>query len=171
MLYLWVIILIVLNTVFLAMVPFVLPGNWLMVITASLFAWLFRDQQVFSVYTIIAIALLALAGELIEFLAGVGGARKSGASRRGSICAITGAIAGAILGTFLLPVPLLGTLLGSCIGAGLSVYSFELFAGRKSRQSFHAGAGASLGQFLGSASKSLIGIIIWFTIAIAAFWP
>lgn len=31
--------------------------------------------------------------------------------------------------------------------------------------------GAGLGEFFGIASKLILGIIIWFTVAIAAFWP
>jgi hypothetical protein len=56
MLYVWSTILILLNAVWLAMVVFGLPGNWLIVITTYLFAWWRWEDKVFSIYTLIAIA-------------------------------------------------------------------------------------------------------------------
>ena len=171
MLYFWAILLILLNAVWLALVPFALPGNWLIVITTSLFAWWHAEDGVFSIYTLIAIAILALLGELFEFFGGMGGAKKAGARFRGSLGALIGAITGAVLGTFLIPVPLLGTLLGSCIGAGLGTWIFELSAGRQIQGSFRLGFGAGLGQFLGTTTKFAIGVLIWLIVALAAFWP
>ncbi len=171
MLYIWSIVLILLNAVWLALVPFALPGNWLIVITTSLFAWWRAEDGVFSAYTLLAIAILALIGELFEFFSGMGGAKKAGAGWRGSIGALVGAITGAVLATFLIPAPFLGTLLGACVGAGLGAWAFESFAGRPVRASLTSGFGAGLGQFLGSTAKIMIGILIWFIVAIAAFWP
>src|SRR5512137_1264001 len=104
MLYAWLIILILLNALCLVLVVFGIPGTWLMVAVTCLFAWWQRDAGVFSDGTLIAIAVLALMGELIEFLAGMLGARRSGASWRGSIAAIFGAMLGAIVGTFAIPI-------------------------------------------------------------------
>jgi len=171
MLYFWAILLILLNAVWLALVPFALPGNWLIVITTSLFAWWWWEDGIFSVYTLIAIAILALLGELFEFFGGMGGARKAGTGFRGSLGAIIGAVSGAILGTFLIPVPIFGTLLGSCVGAGLGAWALELSRGRPIQGSFRFGFGAGLGQFLGTTSKFAIGALIWLIVAIAAFWP
>ncbi len=171
MLYVWLIALLLLNAVWLAMVPFALPGNWLIVITTALFAWWRADDAVFSIYTLIAIAVLALLGELIEFFGGMGGARKAGARLRGSLGAIIGAITGAVLGTFIIPIPFLGTLLGSCIGAGLGAWALESLGGRQMHESVHTGLGAGLGQLLGTTTKLAIGFIIWLTVAVAAFWP
>ena len=78
MLYLWLIILLLLNGVWLSLVLFGLPGNWLVVLMTSLFAYWRWDEGLFSGWTLIAVAVLALAGELIEFLAGLVGARKPG---------------------------------------------------------------------------------------------
>lgn len=171
MLYFWIISLILLNSLWLALVPFALPGNWLIVITTSLFAWWRAEDGVFSLYTLVAITFMALAAELVEFLAGMGGARKAGAGFSGSLGAIIGALTGAVLGTFLIPIPLFGTLLGACIGATLGASGFELLGGRTIRESFHLGFGAGLGQFLGTTIKIAIGILIWLIVAIAAFWP
>jgi len=170
MLYLWSTILILLNAVWLVLVVFGLPGNWLIVISTCLFAWWRWDDDVFSIYTLIAIAALAVLGELVEFFAGMVGAKRAGASWRGSLAALAGAIAGAIFGTFLISIPFLGTLLGACIGAGLGAWALEFSRGKKLEESARYGVGAGLGEFLGITSKFALGIVIWLVVAVAAFW-
>ncbi|TSA54532.1 MAG: DUF456 domain-containing protein [Planctomycetaceae bacterium] len=171
MLYLWLILLILLNIIWLMLVLFGLPGNWLIVISTCLFAWWRWEDGIFSFYTLIAITVLAGLGELFELLGGMRGAKRAGASRRGSIAALAGAIAGAILGTFMIPVLFLGTVLGACIGAGLGAWAIEVSRGRKMEESVRSGVGAGLGELLGITAKVTAGIIIWLTVAIAAFWP
>lgn len=163
--------LILLNAVWLASVPFALPGNWLIVITTAMFAWWRADDEIFSIYTLIIIAVLAAAGEIIELFSGAGGAKRAGAHLPGSLGAIIGALTGAVLGTFLIPIPLLGTLLGSCVGAAIGACVFESISGRKPQDFFRLGFGAGFGQFLGATTKIIIGSLIWFIVAVAAFWP
>jgi uncharacterized protein YqgC (DUF456 family) len=171
MLYVLLIMLILLNAVWLVLVVFGLPGNWLIVISTCLFAWWRWNNSVFSIYTLIAIVVLALLGELVELSAGMIGAKKSGASWPGSIAALFGAVIGAVFGTFLIPIVFFGTVLGACIGAGLGVWGLEISRGKKMEQSVRCAVGAGLGEFFGITSKLVLGIIIWFTVAIAAFWP
>ncbi len=171
MFYLWLILLILLNAVWLMLVLFGLPGNWLIVTSTCLFAWWRWEDGVFSIYTLIAIVVLAVLGELFEFFGGMHGAKRAGASRRGSIAALAGAIAGAILGTFMIPVLFLGTVLGACIGAGLGAWALEISRGRRMEESVRCAVGAGLGELLGITAKVTAGIIIWLTVAIAAFWP
>jgi uncharacterized protein len=171
MLYAWLAILILVNALWLLLLLFGLPGNWLMVLSTCLLAWWKWDERVFSGWTLIAIAAVALLGELIEFLAGMLGARGSGASWRASIAAVFGAILGAVFGTFTIPVPLLGTVIGASIGAGLAVWGVEASRGEPSGHSFRRGIGAGVGQFVGTAGKIMLGLVIWLVIAVAAFWP
>lgn len=171
MVYVLLIMLILLNAFWLVLVVFGLPGNWLIVVSTCLFAWWRWGDRVFSIYTLIAIVILAVLGELFEFLGGMHGAKSAGASWRGSIAALAGAITGAILGTFLIPILFLGTLLGACIGAGLGAWAMEFSRGKKMKESVRYAVGAGLGEFLGITSKFALGIIIWFTVAVAAFWP
>ena len=110
-------------------------------------------------------------GELIEFFAGVGCARRAGAGWRGAVGALLGTLTGAILGTFLIPVPFFGTLLGACIGAGIGAWGLELFGGCPHRQSVRFAAGAGLGVLLGTTAKFFIGILIYLVVAVSAFWP
>jgi len=170
MLYLLIILLILFNAVWLLLVLFGLPGNWLIVISTCLFAWWRWEDGVFSIYTLIAIVGLAVLGELFEFLGGVHGAKRAGASWQGSLAAIAGAVAGAVAGTFLIPMPLFGTVLGACIGAGLATWSVELSRGRKMDESVCCGVSAGLGELFGITMKVIVGIIIWLIVAVASFW-
>ncbi|MBW8003252.1 MAG: DUF456 domain-containing protein [Planctomycetes bacterium] len=171
MIYLFATALILLNTCWLALVIFSLPGNWFMLISTFTLAWWQKDSNIFSIYTLIVITLLACLGEIIEFIAAATGAKKAGASWLGSLCAIIGAVTGAIIGTFIIPVPVLGTLLGACSGAGLGVLGIELLRGKELKETVRYGIGAGIGEFIGITSKFALGILIWLIIAVAAFWP
>ena len=171
MLYVWLVILIFLNACWLGLVFFALPGNWLIVISTTLFAWWRWDDAVFSIYTLIAIAVLAVLGELVEFFAGAGGAKKAGAGWRGALGALAGAVTGAVVGTFAIPIPFLGTLIGACLGAGFGAWFLELIGGKKMDDSVRSGVGAGVGVLLGTTTKFAIGVIIWLIVAVAAFWP
>lgn len=169
--YLFSILLVLVNVIWLVLVVFGLPGNWLIVISTCLFAlWRWGDG-VFSIYTLIAIVALAVTGELFEFLGGMRGARRTGASWAGSVAALVGGVTGAIIGTIFIPILLLGTLLGACMGAGLGAWAMEFSRGKKLEESARYGVGAGLGEFLGISSKFAIGIVIWLIVAIAVFWP
>ena len=169
MIYVWLTTLVIFNGLSLLLVLFSLPGNWLIVSATGLFAWWKWQEGIFSIYTLIAITVLAVIGEIIEFFAGAGGAKKAGASWIASLSAIAGAIIGAALGTVFIPVPILGTLLGACIGAGSATLAAETLGGKKIDHSLKSGLGAGLGVFLGTTSKFVIGIVIWLTVTIAAF--
>lgn len=166
----YIIGLLLMNGCWLAGVLFLLPGNWLMVITTALFAWWRWDEGVFGVGVLIAIAVLALAGEIFDSLAGAGGAKKAGASWLGALSAVVGAIAGALLGTFIVPIPVFGTLLGACVGAGLAVWAAERMIGKSPDKSIKSGVGAGKGVLLGIIVKFAIGCVIWLTVAVAAVW-
>lgn len=170
MLYVYAILMCLVNAVWLATVFFYLPGNWLIVLTTGALAWWQRDAQMISFWTVASMALLALVGEVIEFLAGLGGAKKAGAGWLASAAAILGALVGAVVGTFLIPVPFVGTLLGACIGAGLVTWGLERAAGKQQNDSMRSGLGAGVGVFFGTAAKIAIGAIIWLIAALAAFF-
>jgi uncharacterized protein YqgC (DUF456 family) len=171
MVYLWIILLILVNALCLMLVLFALPGNWLMLVFTCLFAWWRWDDGLFSIYTLIAIGILATLGEIIEFFGGMGGARKAGARWFGAFGALLGAIIGAIVCTFLIPVIMLGTVIGACVGAGTGALVFEMAAGRRMEESARSGLGASLGELVGITIKISLGFVIWVIIVVAAFWP
>ena len=145
MLWFWLVLLILLNTLWLALVLLGLPGNWLMILSVLLFAWWQADAQIFRTFTLVLLCVLGVAGELIEFAAGTIGSRKAGGKTAGSIGAILGGITGALVGTLLLPIPVIGSLAGACGGAFLGACLGELSQGRKMEASIKSGVGAGAG--------------------------
>ena len=167
MIYFWLILLIIVNAFWLMLGFFALPGNWLMIITTILFAlW---QKNIFSVYTIITAIVLAIIGEILEFIAGAAGAKAAGGGKKAMAAAVLGAIVGAIVGTVLIPVPIFGTLLGSAIGAGLAALFVEKKGGKELTQSLKTAAGAGIGRIFAVGAKIFIGVVIWLLFTIAAF--
>jgi uncharacterized protein YqgC (DUF456 family) len=167
MIYFWSILLIIVNAFWFGLVFLSLPGSWLMIVTTILFAlW---QKNVFSVYTIIAAVILAVIGEVLEFVAGAGGAKAAGGSKKAIAAAVLGAVVGAIAGTVIIPIPIFGTLLGAAIGAGLAALFVERQGGKELKQSLKTAAGAGFGQILGTSAKIITGIAIWLLFTIAAF--
>ena len=169
MTYLWAALLVLTNTLWLALDLLGLPGNWLMVVCTILVAWL--RPGMFGAWTLVAVCVVAAAGEALELLSGAVGARKGGAGRRGAAGALLGGFLGAIAGTFWIHVPLLGSLAGACAGACLGAWGLELSGGGGFGASFRAGVGAGAGRAIGTVIKLAVGILLWLVIAIAALVP
>lgn len=97
-----------------------LPGNLLIFLIAA--AYGYYDQFLhFDFYFLLALFGMYALGEVIEFLAGVFGARREKAARPTMVAAVVGSIAGGILGTAILP------LIGSFGGAMFGGYAFSYF--------------------------------------------
>ncbi len=169
MTYVWAALLVLTNTLWLALDLLGLPGNWLMVAGTLLVAWLQPDM--FSVWTLVAVCGVAAVGEALELFSGAYGARRGGAGRPGSAGALLGGFIGAFLGTFLIPIPLLGSVIGACAGACLGALALEWGGGRDFGGSLRAGVGAGAGRALGTLVKLAAGVVIWLVIAVAAFVP
>jgi uncharacterized protein YqgC (DUF456 family) len=170
MLVLYAITVCVLDTLWLAMTLLGLPGNWLIVGTAA-GAWWLTDKALLGTGTLIALTGMALIGEVLEFMLGAAGAKKSGGSRRGALGAILGAIIGGVAGTFVVPIPIVGSIAGACGGAFIGAMALELHKGRSATHAAKIGQGAAIGRLLGTVTKLSIGTLMWLTTAIAAFWP
>ena len=173
MVYVYAIILTVLNTVWLALNLVGLPGNWLMLIGMAGLAWYTwgTPDQMFGPVTLIAGLVFALVGEVLEFMAGAAGATRAGATRRGAIGALIGGLVGGIVGTAMIPIPVVGSILGACAGAFAGALVLEFSGGRNWSESFRAGLGAGQGRFWGTISKLGVGALLWTLITVAAFWP
>lgn len=164
-------VLVLVNGLFLAANIFGLPGNWFMVIlTWALAVWQW-ERGWFGLPVLITIVVLAVIGEVLEFIAGAAGVKRVGGSKRAMTGAIIGGIVGAVVGTGAIPIPLVGSLVGACAGAFLGAAVLELSAGKNMQTSVRAGVGAGIGRFLGLNLKVLMGLIIWILTAVAAFWP
>lgn len=171
MIYLLITLLILMNAFWLVMVAFSLPGTWLMLGTTLLFAWWQSDHHIFSHATLILMVVLAALGEVVEFIAGVAGARKAGGSSKAATGALVGGLLGTLVGTFIIPIPMIGSLLGAAGGAGLGAWLVEARSGKTPDQRLKVGMAAGTGRLLGTVAKLAIGTVIWVMITIAAFWP
>ena len=89
-----------------------------------------------------ALGVLTVTSVVMDYVATYLGARRMGASCKG----ILGAFVGGVIGIFFgLPGLLLGPLLGAL--------TFEVLSGRRLRDSFRAGVGATLGLIAGSIGR------------------
>lgn len=124
-------------------IPFGLPGCWIILADALVFALAAGFQKI--TWPILGVLLvMALIAEGVELMAGIYGAKRFGASRR----AIAGAIAGAILGAILLS-PLLflvGAMLGAFLGSFAGAFLIEFLGDRNLRHALRSGFGAFLGR-------------------------
>ena len=168
MIYVYAVVLTLVNLLCWVGILFGLPGTWLMVLFPVLLKWWQPDQFMLS-WTVLGVAVgLTVLGEVLEFVLGAAGSRRTGGATRGAVLALVGSMVGGIMGVGL-PVPLVGPLLGACLGAFVGAIVGNLWAGRTLFQSLTAGRGAAIGQFWGTVLKLAIGAIIAIMLAIAAF--
>ena len=163
--------LLLLNSLFLVATVLQLPGNWLMVTAVGGFILWGGEPGLFSTATLVALAIIAILAEIIEFAAGAAGTRMSGGSRKGALWALAGSLVGGILGTFILPIPIVGSVFGACGGAFLGALFGERREGKNMQESLRSGGGAATGRLLGIVGKVGGGILIWAIATIASFWP
>jgi uncharacterized protein YqgC (DUF456 family) len=145
-----------------------LPANWIMV--GLVLIWRIANPHPGAMDALYFICLigLALAGEVVEFLAQALGTKKYGATNTGMIGGIIGALVGAIIcAPFFLG---LGALGGALAGAWLGCYLFEILRGRSPAEAWQAAKGAMLGRFFGIFIKCGIGAAM-LVLTYKAIWP
>lgn len=133
-----------------------LPGVTLVFAGMALAAWVGDFQQIGWV-TLVVLGLLTALALIVDFVAGVLGAKRLGASSR----ALWGAAIGTLAGLFFFPIGLIvGPFAGALIG--------ELLAGGTLRKATSVGLGAWLGFIFGTLAK----IALCFTMlgVFAAVW-
>jgi uncharacterized protein YqgC (DUF456 family) len=152
-----------------------LPGTWILILLAAGLQigdgyWRSGDVHTFSWWTLGAATALALVGELVEFVAGVAGAKKAGASRRGMVGALVGGVAGAIVGAALLAG--IGAIPGGFVGSALGAIVGELSHPHMTLESsLKPAGGAAVGRLAGTLMKLAIALVVWVGLAVAAFVP
>lgn len=134
-----------------------IPGAAVLFAGLVLAAWI-EDFTFVGGGTLAILAALVILTYVVEFMAGILGARHFGASRR----AMAGAMLGAIVGIFFgLP----GLLLGPFAGAVIGEFSEQRHLGAAGR----AGLGATLGLALGVAAKLALAFAMLAVFAAARF--
>jgi hypothetical protein len=143
-----------------------LPANWIMLALILIWKMLNPEQMTWGMFLI----LVALSGvaEIIEFVTGIYGAKKFGATGKGNWGGIIGAIAGALFGApFFLG---LGAVLGSLLGAFLGCLIIEIAQKRTLAEARRAAWGAMWGRFFGLVAKVGLGVAI-LAMAAPRIWP
>jgi uncharacterized protein YqgC (DUF456 family) len=130
-----------------------LPGITLIYAGLFLGAWA-DDFQKVGVFTLTLLAVLTLGALVLDYVAGLFGAKKAGATR----LAVFGAAVGTVVGLFFGP---LGMLAGPFAGA----FTGELLANRSVLKAGKVGFGTWLGIIVGTCLKlalsfSMIGIFV-----------
>ena len=134
---------------------FGLPGNFIILGASMLYGW-YGGFQVITVKIIIILIVLALAGELIEFLLGILGSKRYESSNRAIAGSIIFGIVGAVIGApFFFGV---GAVVGAFAGAFAGAILMELSQGKKMNEAIKSGWGAFLGRVAGTISKGAVGI-------------
>jgi hypothetical protein len=141
-----------------------MPGLWIMVATAVTYNLIVPGDPI-GWFTLVAVAVLALVAELLEFTMTGRFARKYGGSRRAGWGAIIGSLIGAIVGV---PVPIVGPVIGAFVGSFLGALVAELTGGSSAGASTRVATGALVGRVVSTVLKIGIGFTIGIWIFIAA---
>ncbi|HZA94498.1 MAG TPA: DUF456 family protein [Burkholderiaceae bacterium] len=121
-----------------------LPGVPLIFGGVLLAAWI-GDFQRISVFTVVVLAVLAVVGIVIDYIAAAISAKRAGASKQGIIGAAIGTVAGVFTGLWgLLFMPLMGAAIG------------EFIAHKDAFRAGKVGAATWFGLLVGTAIKLAI---------------
>lgn len=158
-----VVLLILVLLLGLVMIPFGLPGTWIIVGAALGYSILVPGS--IGMFTVIAVAVLAVIGEVIEFTLTAKYTKKYGGSSRASWGAIIGGMVGAFMGV---PVPVIGSVIGAFLGAFVGAFVAELSRGTSGSGATRVATGALIGRALASATKVGLGVAMAAWIVFAA---
>ena len=170
--YLWPALLILSLFMFFGLTLFGLPGNWLMLLACIGYAafYIGNVNAMMGWGTVIAIGIVVVIAEILEFVAGAAGVKK------GALLAILGSIAGSMVGASLgSVVPVLGTIVGVLIGASLGAMAGamvgEHWAGNRDADlQWEIGKAAFWGRLWGALGKIVVGAIVIGMATVAVFF-
>ncbi len=144
-----------------------LPGLWVMLATAALYAYLTGWIHL-AAPGLITLLVLAIAAEIAEFIAGGAGAAEAGGGKRAFAGAIVGGFLGGIFLTFLVPIFVIGTIFGACLGSAVGAIAAEMTRKQEFPHAWRIGWGAFKGRFYGILWKLGFGGIMLCVAVIAA---
>ncbi|MFH1597982.1 MAG: DUF456 domain-containing protein [Patescibacteria group bacterium] len=145
----WIAVIVLFLVGFLGIILPFLPGIPL-IFLATLVYGIGTDFREITGNTVLWFLGLTIFALIVDYLSGIIGAKKFGASRMG----IIGAFLGMIIGV--LSLGLVGLVLGPFLGAVF----FEILAGRKEKDAIKIGFGAFVGFLAGTLFKFVLGLIM-----------
>ena len=126
-----------------------LPGSFVVVGLVLIYALVFNGAL--SLWWVLVFTALAVVGELLEYVAGIFGAKKLGASNKAVIMSLIGGLVGAVIGSLF--APLLGSVLGALIGAFVGAVAWEYHDHQDLKVSLKSGLGTLVGRILSLVAK------------------
>jgi uncharacterized protein YqgC (DUF456 family) len=133
------------------------PGTGIIFFDAVLYAALTGFEKI-GFKVLATLLILAALAEIADFVVGMAGAVKFGASRKGCIAFFIGGIAGALcLSPFFLG---LGLIVGAFLGGFAGMLTVELFARNRLKPTLRASYGAILGRAAGICVKGFFALIM-----------
>ena len=147
----------------LLMIPFGMPGTW--IIAGAALGYSLLVPGTVGTFTVVCVALLAVVGEALEWTLTAKYARKYGGSKRASWGAVIGGMIGAFVG---IPVPIVGSIVGAFVGAFAGAFVFELTGGATGGVATRVATGALIGRALSAAVKVGIGVAMCAWVFLAA---
>lgn len=132
-----------------------LPGNVLIVLTGLAYGYYNHFEEMDFAILVIVCSIFIL-GEIIEFMAGLLGAKKEKASKRAMLAPFIGTIIGGIWGTAILPI--IGSLIGALLGAFISTALAEYSKTKDITQAKRVAKSVVKGQILGILFKVIAAV-------------
>lgn len=158
-------LLVVILVVGILLVPFGLPGLWVMAGAVLVYGIAVPGGGI-GLPLEIGAAAAALVGELLDLSLAGRYARKYGGSRRAGWGALIGSLVGAIVGV---PVPVVGSVVGAFVGAFAGALLAELTRRAQVRAATRVATGALIGRVVAAAVKVGIGCAV-FAVVLFALW-
>lgn len=158
---------------------FMLPGNWMIVGFAALYAYFLPEQPEsglgFGWAFVAILGGMALLGEFLEFFGSASKAKQYGASRRSMVLSILvgmlGAAVGGVIGAPLGPLGGVALILvGAAVGAFVGTYLGETWKGRRGTERWAISRAALFGRLFGTAGKLIVGMAMVCLTAMASFY-
>lgn len=134
----------------------ILPATPLIFVGALIYGFVTDFNEITASF-LVALAIITILAQTMDFLAGAYGAKKFGSSRWG----IVGAIVGAILGIFI------GGPIGLAIFPFVFAFLFELIAGAGTKKSLKSALGSLVGVLGGIVMQVIFAIVMVGIILIA----
>jgi uncharacterized protein YqgC (DUF456 family) len=133
-----------------------LPGCWIIVGEAIIFALITKFNQGIGWWDLAALTAMAGAAELFEFIITAYGAKKYGASNRAVFAALVGGLIGAVLVNMVLWV--VGALIGAFLGVFLGAFIYTYLTEKDLAVARRAGIGAFMGRMGAVLTKGAIAV-------------
>ena len=167
MTFVWALLLVVIVVAACLLTVIGMPGNWLVVTAAAVYAFLLPHDGRAAIGWPVVVALVGLAvlGEVVELVAGALGVQRVGGSRRSAVLALGGSVVGGIVGVIVgVPIPIIGSFVGAILFGGLGALTGgmlgEYWKGRTTDEALRVGHAAFWSRLFGTLSKAAIGLVM-----------